>query len=51
MYTDAWAHVKKLLAESKEESPATEAIRTLVNNWTNENFTKWVDDLADLVNS
>ena len=49
MYLDAWTHVKSLLAKSTEESPATEAIRTLASNWTNEEFVKFVDDLGDLV--
>ena len=50
MYLDAWTHVKTLVATSKEEGPTTAAIRTLLDNWTNDEFIKWVDDLTDLVN-
>ena len=51
MYLDAWTHVKTLAAKSKEEGPTSDAIRTLLDNWTNEEFVKWVDDLTDLINS
>ncbi|KAJ3535235.1 hypothetical protein NM688_g7008 [Phlebia brevispora] len=50
VYLDAWTHVRSVLAKSKEEGPASPAIRTLVDNWTNDEFVKFVDDLGDLVN-
>ena len=50
VYLDAWTHVKSLLEKSKEASDATEALRVLVDNWTNEEFVQFVNDLAELVN-
>ncbi|KAF7794918.1 hypothetical protein EIP86_006061 [Pleurotus ostreatoroseus] len=50
VYLDSWRHVKSLLATSKEESPASAAVRELAANWTNDEFVDFVNDLADLVN-
>ncbi|KAI0828613.1 heme oxygenase-like protein [Trametes gibbosa] len=53
IYLDAWNYVKSLLPDAtvdRDAGPALLAVRQLVDNWTNPEFVKFVDTLADLVN-
>ncbi|EMD35495.1 hypothetical protein CERSUDRAFT_124789 [Gelatoporia subvermispora B] len=49
VYLDAWRYVGSLAASTG--AAGLPAVTALVANWTNEEFVKFVDDLAELVDS
>ncbi|PCH35359.1 heme oxygenase-like protein [Wolfiporia cocos MD-104 SS10] len=51
VYLDAWKHVRSLTPVPTGEGSTAPAVAQLVSNWTNLEFVRFVDDLADLVNS
>lgn len=53
MYLDAWKHVGSTALSTANVKPSLtrDVIRSFVDNWTNPEFEKFVDDLADLVNA
>ncbi|PSR70568.1 hypothetical protein PHLCEN_2v13539 [Hermanssonia centrifuga] len=51
VYLDSWKHVRSLLGTSTETSPTTAVIQEFVDNWTNPEFERFVNNLGDLVNS
>ncbi|OZJ04853.1 hypothetical protein BZG36_02596 [Bifiguratus adelaidae] len=51
-YLDAWRYVGSVLERTgRAEPPDQHAVASFVANWTNPEFVKFVDDLADVVNS
>ncbi|KAK7681329.1 hypothetical protein QCA50_015420 [Cerrena zonata] len=48
VYLDAWGFVSSL--KNEHAGPTSAAVAELVDNWTNEEFVVFVDELADLVN-
>ena len=52
---DAWSHVHKEVVKGSLSTPAgsptAAAVLSLADNWSCPDFVKFVDDLADLVNS
>ncbi|KAI0763028.1 heme oxygenase-like protein [Trametes elegans] len=56
VYLDAWTYVRSLLPNAASagveagSGSSLPAVRQLVENWTNPEFVKFVDTLADLVN-
>ncbi|KZT03748.1 heme oxygenase-like protein [Laetiporus sulphureus 93-53] len=51
VYLDAWKYVGSLQSIRLQGPGTAPAVAALVSNWTNPDFVKFVDDLADLVNS
>lgn len=53
VYLDAWKYVASVYSSSEndKESPTNSALAALIQNWTNREFEKFVDDLADIVNA
>ncbi|KAH9940306.1 heme oxygenase-like protein [Amylocystis lapponica] len=49
-YFDAWRYVGSLMDGAKT-GDTTPAVAVLVENWTNPEFARFVDDVAELVNS
>ncbi|TFK49117.1 heme oxygenase-like protein [Heliocybe sulcata] len=53
VYLDAWRYVGSVLDKytaTQALNPTTTAVSNFVSNWTNPDFIKFVDDLAELVN-
>ncbi|KAH9919846.1 heme oxygenase-like protein [Fomitopsis serialis] len=50
VYLDSWRYVGSLKPVDAEGGTAP-AVKSLVNNWTNQEFVKFVDELAQIVNS
>ncbi|TFY50666.1 hypothetical protein EVJ58_g10945 [Rhodofomes roseus] len=50
IYLDSWLYVASLKPVNAEGGTAP-AVKTLVNNWTNPEFVKFVDELTQIVNS
>ncbi|KAH9833279.1 heme oxygenase-like protein [Rhodofomes roseus] len=50
IYLDSWLYVASLKPVEAEGGTAP-AVKTLVNNWTNPEFVKFVDELTQIVNS
>ncbi|KAH9919856.1 uncharacterized protein B0H18DRAFT_1026483 [Fomitopsis serialis] len=50
IYLDSWRYVGSLKPVNAEGGTAP-AVKSLVNNWTNPEFVKFVDELAQIVNS
>lgn len=53
VYLDAWKYVASVYSSSEndKEGSTNSALAALIENWTNREFEKFVDDLADIVNS
>ncbi|GJE94559.1 heme oxygenase-like protein [Phanerochaete sordida] len=53
VYLDAWKYVRSTASSTAnvKSSNANDAIRSFVDNWTNAEFEKFVDDLAALVDA
>ena len=49
MYLDAWTYAASL-KPVLSNSPIGSALDKLIDNWTNAEFVKFVDELAELVN-
>lgn len=52
VYLEAWKYARSVLTDvgKSEAGPLLPAVKQLVENWTNPEFEKFVDDIADLVN-
>lgn len=51
VYLDAWRYVGSLKPVQGLEGGSAQAVSELVHNWTNSDFVRFVDDIAELVNS
>lgn len=50
-YLDAWLFARSHAPHATAAGPTTGPVAAFMENWTNDEFVRFVDDLADIVNS